>query len=477
MSALITKTFCLWVAIFLAFLAGMTPSGTASTGAGPWTEEKVLEEGLDQEPAPRNMSRGDLLLAESEEVTIHGNLTYRRALLGKDSILNLEDCNLTLIGDGNEIPSITGHPSTLALINSSIILSGMDGSSKIRSAGSNVSFDLNVTSSFEMLNSSIYLRGGEGWTKSDPGAPFSTSLSGFEFSGGNSSFTLLGEISTNITIVDSSIELYGGYGGDAADGEDLDSDDFHLSGGYTTGANLSGKVGSGGGVSMSFNAPGAVMYLSNSSFWLEGGWGGMAGNAGGVVWDGEKTYTHPTTSGGYSSGGWSEGEPFDPGTVSGDVGSGGHTSLEILVDDLTMMGCRLSLGSGGGGRSGEGGYCISDVTGNPGTATNTLGGGGGGSYAGGYGGYQMIIEWDGGDGGKIMDRVARGGDSEVMINCTRCIWMEDNFIGCAGGSVWNPNRGGAGGGDLSLVIDGGGGGGSGYSGGGGASAEMLCTIQ
>ncbi len=473
MSALITKALCLGVAVFLAFLAGTIPYGMTSTGAGPWTEKRVLEEGLNQEPAPTNQSRGDLLLAESEEITIHGNLTYRRAILGKDSLLNLEDCNLTLVGDGNEIPSIIGHPSTLSLINSSIILSGMDGSSKLRSAGSNVSVELNITSSFEMFNSSIYLRGGEGWTKSDPGAPFSTPLSGFEFSGGNSSFTLLGGISTNITIVDSEIKLYGGYGGNAPDGEDLDSDDFHLSGGYTTGANLSGWVGSGGGVSVSLKAPGASMHLSNSCIWCEGGWGGWAGNAGGVVWDGEKTYTHPTTSGGYSSGGWKAGAPYDPGTISGDVGSGGRTSLEIIVEDLTMIESRLSLGAGGGGGSGKGGSCISEKSGTPETATNTIGGGGGGSYAGGSGGYMMVIEYDGGDGGDLLYRVARGGDSEAMINCTGCIWMEDNFIECSGGFVWNQNTGGNGGGDLSLGIDGGGGGASGYSGGGGASAELL----
>lgn len=473
MGALIKKTPCPGVAILLAILVGMVSGGMANPGAGPWTTGEVLEEGLTRGPAPETRSRGDLLLAGNEEQIITGNLTYRRAILGTGSRLFLKNCTLNLTGDGSQIPSLEGNPSVLSLKNSTVKLEGMNGSSKLRSMGTNTSVDINVSDTFEMLNSSIFLEGGSGWSKTEPGAPYSSPLSGLEFSGGNCTFILEGGKNTTITIDRSRIDIFGGDGGKAPDGEDLDSDEFHLSGGYTTGADVSGWVGSGGGIVMKIDAPGASMSLSDLDIRIEGGFGGGAGDAGGVIWDGEKTYSHPTTSGGYSSGGWNAGSPYDPGTVSGDVGSGGFCILEMGVDNLFMTRTNISLFGGKGGLSGAGGSCISEKLGDPPTATNTLGGGGGGGYAGGYGGYISLLEYDGGSGGDILDRVASGGDADLDINCTGSIWMENNCIEILSGSVFNNKLGGDGGGEASLGFDGGGGGGAGYSAGGGAPARLL----
>ncbi len=473
MSALKTDLPRMGVAITLLISGLFYTLCVGGTSTGPDDTLEILGNPTFSGPVLKGNTKGDLILISDEELHLSGSIEYRTAFLGDGSSLYLEDCDMNLTGDGNLIPSVHGTPDRFVMINSSLNLIGWDGSSLLRNQGANVTFTLNVGSEFRMINSTIILDGGNGWEPPSAGAELDMDIGGYQFSGGYCTFELNSTEVPDVDIMESHIELWGGDGGDAPDGEVMTLDDFFRSGGYTTGANVSGRVGTGGGTSIDLHLPGTLLDITDSSIFGIGGIGGDAGNGGGVQWNGDISYTHPTTSGGYTSGGWKNGSPYDPGTVSENVGCGGDSSFELLCMDLHIERGDMAGVGGDGGISGNGGSCISVTQGSPSSATNTRGGGGGAGYAGGYGGYAPLIRTDGGDGGDIKDRIASGGNNHVSINVSRSIWSKGMKIGGGGGWVYGMGVGGNGGGSFDLGIDGGGGGGAGYSGGGGAPAVSM----
>jgi len=462
------------VSLVLALMLVVGLQVPGKTGAGPGTPLEELENPTGPGAAPITNGRGDLVLTIGEEVRLEGSREYRKVFLDEGSRLYLVNCTLTLTGDGNEGPSISGSPDVFSMTDSRIVMRGSNGTSGLLNQGANTSVGLLLGEEFRMDRSTISLHGGEGWTPHTPGAVFDRDLASHEFSGGSCTFSLLSNDEAVLFMNDSGIELYGGSGGDAPSGEDLSSDDFFRSGGYTTGANVSGWVGSGGRAELDIGLPRGRIFVENTNFVLLGGNGGDAGDAGRVEWIGNQRCIHPTSSGGYTSGGWKDdGTPYNPGNVSGYVGAGGSCAVDIRGMNMTLVNTRFAGSGGEGGDTGTGGSCIAVSPGDPSLATYTVGGGGGGGYSGGYGGYKSLSGWDGGSGGNVSGHVGSAGDFNISLKCSEVLITSKVNIELHGGILLMTGSGGEGGGSIGAGTDGGGGGGAGYSGGGGGPAVML----
>jgi hypothetical protein len=151
------------------------------------------------------------------------------------------------------------------------------------------------------------------------------------------------------------------------------------------------------------------------------------------------------------------------GSVSGDVGRGGHVTAEVIgSSDMEVKSARFWLLGGHGGDAGNGGD------------GGQYPGGGGGGYTGGGGGGGGESEgaatgMDGGDGGDVTGTTGLGGSTSLRIESERLICMSSWFDleGGMGGMCGLPGQTFVTtGGDLA-----GGGGGGGHSAGGGGGAE------
>ncbi|MCK5773405.1 MAG: E3 ubiquitin protein ligase [Thermoplasmata archaeon] len=407
-------------------------------------------------------TRGSLVLGEGEQLFLDQDMTYSSIVLGAGSSLYLDNCTINVVGSGAESPKVVGAPSTFSIANSTLVVRGLNGSGLIRDRGDDASISLDISSSFRCFRSYVRVYAGDGWEDEDPGYYLKEDVGGYRFAGGNATF----EISMDggvLDMIQSSMRLYGGDGGDAPDAQDLTSDAIYLSGGYTTGGNVTDHVGSGGRSSLVLDCPGVNGRMIDTHLEISPGAGGDAGDAGGIPYLGDQKLSYPVPPGGYTTS-WIENGTITPmGEVRGSVGVGGNANMKVEMGSLLMDDLSLRLLGGSGGDAGDGGDCRADDPPEWHTAY-TIAGGGGGGYAGGMGGGKY-----GSPGGDILGRVGAGGNCSLNITCSE--WMQGNSLDLdmVAGDGGVPGDGGLGGGmnQLPNVFDGGGGGGGGFSGGAG----------
>ena len=364
-------------------------------------------------------TRGSLVLGEGEELFIDQDMTYSSIILGAGSSLYLDNCTISVVGNGAENPKVVGSPSFLSIINSTLIVRGLNGSGLIRDRGDDASISLNISSIFRCFRSSVRVYAGDGWEGVDPGYYLKEDVGGYRFAGGNATFEISMDGGT-LDLIRSNLVLEGGDGGDAPDAEDLASDAIYLSGGYTTGGKVTDHVGSGGHASLVLDCPEVDGRMIDTSIQISSGPGGDAGDAGGIPYLGDQKLVYPVPPGGYTTS-WIENGTITPmGEVRGSVGVGGDADMEVDLGYLFIDGLSLYLWGGQGGDAGDGGNCRADAPEEWHTAY-TVAGGGGGGYAGGMGGGKY-----GSYGGDILGRVGGGGNCSLSINCSD--WMQSNSL-------------------------------------------------
>ncbi len=451
------SVFAMKALILLITALLIAPAGTIFGGAH--RDGSDLVEITIKGPIP---TRGSLILGEGEELFLDQDMSYSSIILGSGSRLYIDNCTISVVGNGAESPRVDGSPSSLSIVNSTLIVRGLNGSGLIRDRGDDASISLDISSDFRCFRSQVRVYAGDGWEDEDPGHYLKEDVGGYRFAGGNATL----EISMDggvMDLVSSYLLLEGGDGGDAPDAQDLASDAVYLSGGYTMGGNVTDHVGSGGRSSFILDCPDVDGRMIQDLIEIRPGSGGDAGYAGGIPYLGDLELTYPVPPGGYTTS-WIDNSSITPlGEVRGSVGVGGDGDMKVELGSLLIDSVTLYLRGGQGGDAGDGGSCRAEVPVEWHTAY-TVSGGGGGGYAGGLGGGKY-----GSYGGDILGRVGAGGNSTLSITCSD--WMQSNSLNLQmiAGDGGVPGDGGLGGGmDQSPnVFDGGGGGGGGFSGGAG----------
>ncbi|MCK4757346.1 MAG: hypothetical protein KAS67_02730, partial [Thermoplasmata archaeon] len=324
-----------------------------------------------------------------------------------------------------------------------IYMKGSGGSSSLFSSqGGNTNIDIIATEGMKITDSFFTLAGGNGY---GPASPWTSgNLNGYVSAGGSSNITLdLTKPGGVMYVNNTSFDLLGGNGGDAADGGLPGGS----SGGFSAGGDISGHVGAGGSAFFELLSNNDVS-LAQNEITLNGGKGGEAGSAADMIYG----PTSGAGGAGYSGGAGSPGLSNTPGQMGGDisdyVGAGGSIMVSIIAEKLVANTTILTANGGNGGNAGDGGN---------GAGWGSAGGGG---YSGGGGGSYWHTE--GGNGGAITGNVGSGGSIDIDFNITSIAEINhSNIIAIAG------NGGQAGSGGSSTGIHGSGGGGGGYSGGGG----------
>jgi hypothetical protein len=376
-------------------------------------------------------------------------------------------------GQGFDLPS-----STNSNVNSWTYGSSLNS---FEASGGNASFLLNVTNpsyGLKILNSTLQVKGNNGGKAADGGPSEwlyamgggytnGGAVSGYVGVGGNAlvSMSVIGGL---IEIFNSNISINGGKGGDAGNGGYSSSSQGANGGGgggYGGGdggnqfkhGNNSGSVsdwvGSGGNASFIVDCSNLVLNKSilnslagNGGDAGNGGNGGVSGGGGGGGYGGGGGGGYGATSS-TSHGGNTE--------VSGEVGRGGVSIINVQVFNNANITSSTIISKGGkGGEAGDGGV-------------RGQGGGGGGGYGGGGGGGDTFSGGPGGNGGStiVQDNIGSGGNAFLSINVIDNIISYLSTFTAYGGVGGNGGIGGSG--SILIYSSGGGGGGYGGAGGGG----------
>jgi hypothetical protein len=281
----------------------------------------------------------------------------------------------------------------------------------------------------------------------------------------------------NLTVFGLDLTASSGRGGDAGNGG---QGSYYCGGGgggfgggggtFSTGASatnrggdgmVSGRVGAGGNVLMSFSGDNwiSASNISVTAVAGNGGTGGNGGNGGGSYAGGTAVGYGGGGGGGFGGGGG--GGYYDSGghgIVSNEVGTGGNSTVQFAGGPIEVTSCTFVMfgGTGGmGGMGGRGGY---------------YGGGGGGGFGGGGGvayGYSAV----GPGTGQVFDSTGRGGSARVTMTSTSGpgeVVARSNKLYLVGGAGGDGGSGGLGGYTS-------GGGGGGYVGGGGRYSASTYT--
>ena len=454
----------------ITLLAIILQAGSGIGIPGGTVQDRIPENGIiiTSDPPPR----GDLVLTAGEVLRLTGSKSYHSVYLGENSTLILESCDLDLEGDGVTPPEISGFPRAVYINDSRVDMRGMNGRSLMNDQGDDCTVDMEVGEVLSMNGSHLEIIAGLGYYTPERGAYYERKdISGYRFSGGNASLILNMSIGSELSFADTTMRIISGGGGDAPDGDGLDSNSIHRSGGYTLGGNVSGNVGTGGDVQIRLEGSDYDCSVDGLDITSYVGSGGNAGNAGDVKFGGDEVYDYPTPSGGYTSGYISEGNVYPSGTVSGDVGCGGDYNFSLLSRDLDLENFTMEVWGSNGGGGGDGGSCLVS---SEGVYTRTRGGGGGGGYAGG-----LATIYCGVVGGDVLGRVGSTGSVNVSFRASDYCFMENVQFHLMGGDSGTPGSGGTGGGvnEAGYMTDGGGGGGGGFSGGSGGAAVNMAVYN
>ncbi len=427
-------------------------SGPPTTDAGLYVNQEYVVSGTESWISVKITTFGHLVIPEgttlsTSQMTMEGLATVD--LTGGDLVISP--------WTAGEVIGINGTCRHMRVTDgSSITIEGRDGSNRWNGQG--VSVEMNVRASREILieNASVVLSAGDGM---GPDTPVTLDdLDGRWYAGGDARFVLRTTLDfASLAILNSTVLVRAGVGGDAPDGVNSDDTAQVLGGGYTQGGSVSDRVGSGGAafIGMTTNK----VDVQGSVVHVVGGDGGDAGDGGSV-----RSNAGLGTGGGGYSGGPGASDPEHPagpgGQVSGRVGVGGDSTLNILAVEVSMQASEVAIQAGDGGDAGEGG----DTAG--------LGGAGGGGYSGGGGGSHESRN-GGANGGTVEGHVGSGGDATATM-LSHSIYLSDGILNVTAGQ-----GGKAGDGGTSTGPSGAGGGG--LSGGGGAgwipSASDPLTVN
>jgi hypothetical protein len=370
---------------------------------------------------------------------------------------------------GNRV-SVSGTCSSFKMTQGAELdIKGTTGGTAIHnSAGGDVEFDVKITGTFQVRDSTISLEGGSGHSKSTAGAATNKTLDGYQYAGGNASFSLDIASSCSVDLAGSKLKISGGGGGKAADGEPGVSNKQAMGGGYSDGAPVTGNVGKGGWATLQVTTEKKVQ-LREMNISVTGGHGGSAGKG---------NYSASLTGGGgggYSggAGGYytladldlAHGKPGGP--VSGNVGAGGNASMKFNSKaSIDILDSAINVTGGTGGSAGS--SIDTGITALPGGMGGSGYGGGGGSA--GYASTTGTLVSRGGAGGNVSGNVGSGGAARFDLQIKGGLAIDDSTIGINGG------RGGAAGDGARGKHGGGSGGGFGGGGGGGGALIDLCGI-
>jgi len=383
-----------------------------------------------------------------------GRLVADRVLLEGNARLSLDGGVLEVAPTKHQQDaSISGSCALFQVMSASVVrVIGPDGGYDLpTSMGCSVGLDLTVGRYVQVSDSRIELIAGDGM--SSPETLTEDDLGGREFAGGDVTLSLVQANPYDIMLFQMcTVLVSAGEGGRASDAEvPPDSPGGRLKGlggGYTRGGDVTGRVGSGGDVSIHLEA--ARLEISNAEINVSAGQGGDAAD-GACVSLGTQA---GAGGGGYTGGNGASGLAEELGAqnggrVSGSAGKGGDVDLSIKSVEVDIRTATLAMRGGDGGDAGFGG------------TSSGFGGGGGGGYSGGGGGSYWHMA--GAPAGDVSGQVGRGGDVTVDINATNDMEVKTARVLLTAGK-----GGDAGGGGLGGRYAGGGGGG--YSGGGGGGS-------
>ncbi len=372
-------------------------------------------------------------------------------------VLELKGGSLLISGsDAQGASGLFGQCRELTMSSGSVlVVEGEAGHASVAdSHGQSMAIDVTASSRIRLEEALIKVEGGPGYS---PHRPYTDgALGGKASAGGSATLSLVvASTGTTLEIINSSIHVNGGDGGDAPDGTAPHGGTGGMGGGFSGGGQVTGEVGSGGRGRVGLSASEVIiegMYIE-----VKGGKGGDAGDGASVP---------PDVAAGGGGGGYSGGPGADAdalhatmgGSVIGRVGAGGDARFRVEGMDCHQTATYISVLGGRGGEAGDGG----DSSGE--------GGGGGGGYSGGGGGSSPRAA--GADGGYVGFHVGHGGDASVRYDLDGDLATLDSWFMALGGDGGNAGHGGSVVRSPSLQPMGGAGGG-GYSGGGGGASGLL----
>ncbi len=447
--------------VLLVLLASALPIGPMSdlpgdeggmsllpTGTRLSIREEYVVDGVETWDEVDVTTFGHLIIPEG------ATLVCSRVTMAGLAIVELTGGDLVIVGDGSSerAQGMNGTCKSLLISGgSTITIDARDRTyDKDKTRGPDVEINVRAQREILVMNARIELFAGDGSSDKPPYAGLD--INGRRFSGGDARFSLRTlAVFSQVSIINTTVIVQAGSGGDAADGQSASSRSPALGGGYTQGGSVSGRVGAGGHVTVALISNNVT--LDGSTITGSAGSGGDAGDGGTVL----AGASYGAGGGGYSGGagaGYPDELMTDGGDVSGAVGRGGDAVLSVEAFDLIQRNTSVVMVAGDGGAAGGGG----DSAG--------IGGGGGGGYSGGGGGGGSDHRHWGGSGGKVQDEVGSGGDGLGSIIVESRFEMVGSAIHLSGG-----NGGGAGPGGTSTGL--GGAGGGGFSGGGGAGSHDI----
>jgi len=400
-----------------------------------WQEVRVNEGGRLIVPQDATLNATMVLLHGDCAVDIEGGMVELRSDLHLEEVRFSGLCRYLNLTQGGRIN-----------------MTGPDGMEEMNeSMGGDVVLSINARVAIRIESSSILLRAGDGqdvyraWTKDD--------LDGDYASGGDATIRLVvGQEGSSLNLEQAHVYMVGGEGGHAAPGHYYQGNQLYQGpgGGYSSGGDVSGRVGAGGRADLVLEAP--EVRLNDTDVEMYSGKGGDAGDSRQQVYPGRSG-----TGGGGYSGGWGaaelgRGAATAGGDISGEVGSAGDVHVSLSAEFIELLDSNFSLNGGNGGEAGDGGT----------TADN---GGGGGGYSGGGGGSYYYNE--GGFGGRVSGDVGMGGSVTVELASSGILVSRDTLVELSAGAGGDAGDGG----DSRNTHGGGGGGGYSAGGGGGLGAS------
>ena len=403
------------------------------TGDEVWGDVLVWTNGRLRVPAGAALRTGGLALMEGSTLELTGGTVEVYSSVPRSDVKLNGTCDYLNVTDGSTIRVLGSTGSAYAST----------------SRGSNAVVDVVATVGARIEHSFITACGGDGFCPAQPWTDLD--LDGYVSAGGYAMVRL--NLSSKVAplVVDSSIvEAFGGNGSDAPDGKAASGNWGGKGGGFTNGGNVSGCVGMGGSAKVELVAD--RLEVNGSRLAAMGGRGGRAGYSEFMQYGAQAG----SGGGGYSGGdgypGLQVGTADSGGAVSGYVGAGGPSIVNVTARTATMEGSSLRAVGGRGGDAGSGGR------------NGAIGGAGGGGYSGGGGG--SYYGGGAGDGGPVSGHVGAGGEGRTRLSSSVLLTLRDLDMTVAGGDGGVAGNGGNTGRN-------GGAGGGGYSGGGGGGEGSL----
>ncbi|MCK4970338.1 MAG: hypothetical protein KAS77_07420, partial [Thermoplasmata archaeon] len=344
------------VLVLLVLLASTLPLGPSSdlpwgeggpslpsTGAHLSIREEYVVDGVETWDEVDVTTFGHLIIPEG------ARLFCSRLKMDGLAIIELTGGDLVIVGDefNERGMGMNGTCKSLLISGGSTII--IDGRDRLAgpegTRGPDVEINVRAQREILVTNARIELFGGDG---SSEKLPFEgMDLDGRRFSGGDARFSLRTlAVFSQLSIINTTVTVQAGSGGDAADGQPASSRSPASGGGYTEGGSVSGRVGAGGHVTVALISNNVT--LDGSTITGSAGNGGDAGDGGTVL----AGATYGAGGGGYSGGagaGYSSELLTDGGDVSGAIGTGGSAVLSIKASDLIQRNTPVVMTAGDGG--------------------------------------------------------------------------------------------------------------------------------